>query len=373
MVSSQLDEHWMEQAIQLARRGQGWVEPNPMVGCLLVADGECIGQGFHGRFGGPHAEVVAIESATCQERLAGATAYVTLEPCCHHGKTPPCTEALIRANVGRVVISVTDPYPKVAGQGIEQLRSHGIQVDVGLFRQRVEDEILAPYLKRIRTGKPWVIAKWGMTIDGRIATVTRDSKWITSETARSEVHTLRGRMDAVAIGVQTALSDDPLLTARPVGVRTPTRVVYCRHRLPTLESKLFATIDEAPVLLVVSSDISCQVLRPLQDAGVLVLQLSRDGSASIVDTSLIDFGQRGWTNILVEGGSELLASFLAADAIDEVHAYIGAKLLGGSQSLGPIGGTNPEKIAQASEMRLIDVTRFEQDVCLQYRRKASCG
>src|SRR4051794_5772463 len=201
----------MSHALALALRGQGAVEPNPMVGCVIVRDGEIVGEGFHERFGGPHAEVNAL--AIAGARAAGATVYVSLEPCCHQGKTPPCTQALIRAGLKRVVVAVEDPFPQVCGGAIAELRAAGIECDAGICAPDA-NWVLAPYRKLLATGRPWVIAKWAMTLDGKLATRTGDSEWISSEASRAVVHQVRGRMDAVIVGSGTARSDNPLLTAR---------------------------------------------------------------------------------------------------------------------------------------------------------------
>src|SRR5688500_6693810 len=209
------DERGMRQALALATRGRGAVEPNPMVGAVVLsADGRLVGEGYHERFGGPHAEVIAL--ATAGEGSRGGTLYVTLEPCCHHGKTPPCTDAVLRSGVRRVVAAMADPFPKVAGGGLRVLRDAGLEVHVGPCGAEA-GRLNAPYLKLVRTGRPWVHLKWAMTLDGRIATRTGDSKWISSEASRAKVHDLRGRVDAVVVGRGTVIADDPLLTARPPG------------------------------------------------------------------------------------------------------------------------------------------------------------
>src|SRR6478752_9858422 len=216
------DADYMARALELAARGRGAVEPNPLVGAVVVRDGAVVGQGWHEQFGQAHAEVNALRQAG--DRARGATLYVTLEPCCHFGKTPPCTEAVVRAGVRRVVAAMLDPFPQVAGQGASRLREAGVVVEVGVGEAAAR-RLNAPYLKSLRTGRPWVHAKWAMTLDGKIATRTGESKWITGEAARARAHELRGRMDAVIVGKGTLLADDPLLTARPPGPRTATRVV----------------------------------------------------------------------------------------------------------------------------------------------------
>ena len=204
----------MRLAIELAAKGEGCVEPNPMVGCVIVRDGQIIGQGFHNQFGGPHAEINALSSIDSDAHdAAGATAYVTLEPCSHVGKTGPCCDALIESEIAKVVVACVDPNPLVSGQGIKRLRDAGIKVEIGLLESEAR-ELIAPYLKRIETGKPWVIAKWAMTLDGKIATATGDSQWISNSDSRSIVHELRGKVDAIMVGIGTALADDPMLNAR---------------------------------------------------------------------------------------------------------------------------------------------------------------
>ena len=229
----------MRRAIELARRGEGLVEPNPQVGAVVLdAHGAVVGAGWHERFGGPHAEVMAIASAGAAAR--GGTLVVTLEPCCHHGKTPPCTDAIIAAGVSRVVIGVEDPFPQVSGGGVAALRRAGIDVETGVLAEAAA-RLSAPFRRLVVDGRPWVIAKWAMSLDGRIAAAGGDSRWISGEASRALVHTLRGRVDAIMVGIGTALADDPLLTARPPGPRTALRVVVdSRARLPT-ESRLVRT------------------------------------------------------------------------------------------------------------------------------------
>jgi len=246
----QLDAAYMARALELASRGEGYVEPNPMVGCVIVRDGEVVGEGWHQKFGGPHAEVEALRVAGARAR--GATMYVTLEPCCHHGKTPPCTEAIIAAGITRVVCAQRDPFEQVAGRGIEMLKAAGIAVEAGMLEAEAKT-LNAPYLKLVTTGRPWIIAKWAMTLDGKIATRTGDSRWISGEASREIVHRLRGRVDGIMVGCDTALHDDPLLTARPPGARVATRIVVDSYASLALESQLVRSVSAAPVLVAASS------------------------------------------------------------------------------------------------------------------------
>ena len=249
VIGSELDRWHMARAIELAALGRGSVEPNPMVGCVIARGAEVIAEGYHRQFGGAHAEVEAL--AVAGVRAAGATMYVTLEPCCHWGKTPPCSEAVIRAGLARVVAAMPDPFPKVAGGGLTALREAGIAVELGVLESDAE-QLNAPYLKRLRTGQPWVIAKWAMTLDGKLATRTGSSRWISSERSRELVHDLRRRVDAILVGRGTVVADDPLLTARPPGDRTALRIILDRLARTPLDAKLVTTSNQmGPTLIIV--------------------------------------------------------------------------------------------------------------------------
>lgn len=327
----------MDRALELARRGIGAVEPNPPVGAVILSPaGELVGEGWHQKFGGPHAEVFALEQAG--EAAQGGTLYCTLEPCCHFGKTPPCSRAVIAAGVKKVVIAQQDPFSLVNGGGIAELRAAGIEVEVGLGQESAT-WLTAPFFKLATTGRPWVHAKWAMTLDGKIAARTGHSQWISGESSRAVVHELRGRMDAIVVGIGTAYADDPLLTARPAGPRLATRVVVdANARLP-LDSQLVRTAGEAPVLCIVADNADFQRVQHLQERGVEILAMPRLVNGHFAcDGWLTEMGYRRWTNILVEGGSELWGSLFDANAIDEVHAFIAPKLVGGKGAPGPLGG-----------------------------------
>ena len=322
----------MQVALDLAARGQGYVEPNPMVGCVLVKDNQMIGQGYHESFGGPHAEVQALHSLPDQSAAKDATAYVTLEPCCHHGKTPPCTDALISARVSRVVIAMKDPFAEVSGQGIQQLHDAGIETRIGVLHDQAT-QLNAPYLKRLREDKPFVIAKWAMTLDGKIATVSGESQWITGVRSREEVHRLRARVDAIIVGVGTALRDNPRLTARPPGPRAAKRIVFCDQRLPATDNNLIQSIDQSPVMFVVTPRVDEPALRNFVASGIEVLRCSQRDQ--MVPELLKNLAKSDTTNVMLEGGGELLSSFFAAEEVDECHVYLGAKTFGGSSAPGP--------------------------------------
>jgi diaminohydroxyphosphoribosylaminopyrimidine deaminase/5-amino-6-(5-phosphoribosylamino)uracil reductase len=352
------DEAWMRRALELAEHGRGAVEPNPLVGAVLVRDGASVGEGWHQRFGGSHAEVVALAAAGAAAR--GATLYVTLEPCCHHGKTPPCTDAVLRAGVGRVVAAMPDPFPQVSGQGAAILRAAGVPVEFGPCEADAR-RLNAPYLKLVGTGLPYVHLKWAMTLDGKIATRTGDSKWVSNEDSRRRVHELRGRMDAVVTGIGTALADDPLLTARPPGPRAATRVVFdSRARLPAT-SRLATTARETPTLVVTTAQAPAEWLEALSGTGCEVLVLPANGGRPDIVSLLGEMGRRRFTNVLVEGGSGVAGGFLDAGAVDEVHAFLAPKLVGGDGRT-PSAGRGIGRISEAIALPHVAVEILDGDV-----------
>jgi diaminohydroxyphosphoribosylaminopyrimidine deaminase/5-amino-6-(5-phosphoribosylamino)uracil reductase len=333
-------ERWMRHALALAEKGRGFVEPNPMVGAVVLdSSGQLIGKGWHQKFGGPHAEVFALAAAG--ERARGGTLVVTLEPCCHHGKTPPCTDAVLKAGIARVVAAMADPFPKVAGGGLAVLRGAGVDVSVGLCEAEAV-ALNAPYLKLLRTGRPWVHAKWAMTLDGKIATRTGDSKLISGEESRRRVHELRGRMDAIVVGRGTVVADDPLLTARPAGARTPARVVVSASGDLPERCQLRATAREVPVIVYTAN---ASKLDGWRADGAEVVTF--DVNAISLDAVLADLGRRRFTNVLIEGGSILHGLVHDARAADEFHAFIALKLIGGRAALDPIGGHGADLMSDA--------------------------
>lgn len=364
MEQHEIDRRHMRRALELARLGEGRVEPNPMVGCVVAHGEDVVGEGWHGRFGGPHAEVEALRAAGA--RAAGATLFVTLEPCCHQGKTPPCTQAVIAAGIRRVVVAQRDPFSEVAGRGIDALTAAGIGVDVGLLEEEAR-KLNAPYLKLQTTGRPWVIAKWAMTLDGKIATRTGESQWISGEASRQVGHSLRGRVDAVIVGSRTARADNPLLTARPAGPRTPVRIVLDGRAALASESQLVQTARQWPVLLAAGSEAAPADRQRLANAGCEVLVCGGETPATRLESLLDELGRRRLTNVLVEGGAALLGSFLDAGQIDEVHVFISPRLLGGVEAPGPVAGTGLPRLASALAIEDMEVERLEGDAYLHGR------
>ncbi|OYV91272.1 MAG: riboflavin biosynthesis protein RibD [Planctomycetia bacterium 21-64-5] len=315
-----------------------------MVGCVIARGAEVIAEGWHRAYGGPHAEIDALSLAG--HRAAGATAYVTLEPCCHLGKTPPCTQALIAAGVRRVVAAMPDPFPAVSGRGASELAAAGIEVDLGVLEEDAR-WLNAPYLKLVHCELPWVIAKWAMTLDGKIATRTGDSRWISSEASRRWVHELRGRVDAIVVGSGTALRDDPLLTARPPGPRKAVRVVVDSQATLPLESRLVPTADEFPVIVAAAASAPAENRRRLADAGCEVLSLSGSSHAERLNELLTELGRRRMTNLLVEGGERLLGHLMDLGQIDEVQVFVAPRLVGGAEVPTPVGGSGVARMADA--------------------------
>ena len=358
----------MRHALTLAARGTGFVEPNPLVGAVLV-DGErnMIAEGWHERFGGPHAEVNALIAAG--ERARGSTLFVTLEPCCHYGKTPPCSKAVIAAGVRRVVAAMADPNPQVAGGGLAELRTAGIAVEAGQCEVEAR-RLVAPFITLTTLGRPFVHAKWAMTLDGKIASRTGHSKWISGHESREIVHALRGRMDAIVVGAGTVRADDPLLTARPPAPRTPVRVVVDARGGLAMESQLVRTARETPVLLVTTDGADPVRLRALEAAGVehLTVRACDEGRVDLAGL-MTELGRRRMTNVLVEGGSALLGSFFDADAIDEIHVFVAPKLIGGASALTPLGGRGLERVPDVSQLEAPAITVLSDDVYLRGRTR----
>ncbi len=356
--SDDADRAWMRLALAEAERGRGWVEPNPMVGAVVVRDGTVVGLGHHRRFGGPHAEVEALARAGDDAR--GATLYVSLEPCCHSGKTPPCTEAIMAAGIKRVVAAMRDPFPRVSGGGFARLRQAGIEVIAGAEAETAR-RLNAPYLKRLATGLPHVTAKWAMTLDGKTATASGDSRWISGERSRSLVHEVRGTMDVIAVGIGTALTDNPELTARPPGPRIPLRLVLDGTARLSLNSRLVQTAREIPLLVAVTDRASIERVEALVNAGCEVARFPVQGAVPILPL-LEELGRRGLTNLLVEGGGAVLGAFLDAGQVDAVDVFLAPAIEGGTHPFGPARGGGVSTMAEALRLVWSDVTLIDGDV-----------
>lgn len=366
-----MDEKWMRRALELAARGRGHVSPNPMVGAVIVRDGQVIGEGYHEKYGQLHAERNAL--ADCRSRgytAEGATIYVTLEPCCHYGKTPPCTEAIMENQLSRVVYGTTDPNPLVAGQGLQILRDAGITVDGPVLEEecRELDRIFFHYMT---TGIPYVILKYAMTADGKIATANGDSKWITGEEARRHVHQTRKAAAAIMAGIGTVLSDDPMLNCRIEEGVDPVRVICdSRLRIP-MDSQIVKTAGDIRTIVACLEDGSPERKKreeSLRQRGVELLTVEADGEGHVDAEMLIRrLGEMKIDSILVEGGSQLNYSVLKSGLVSEINAYIAPKFIGGNQARGPVGGAGFEKIADCVELEEPEIEHFGKDLLLRFR------
>ncbi len=350
------DEDLMRMALALARRGEGEVNPNPLVGAVVVRDGEVVGRGVHRRFGGPHAEVFALEEAG--EAARGATLYVNLEPCVHYGKTPPCVERIIAAGIRRVVVACRDPNPLVDGKGIAALREAGLDVQEGLLEDKAT-ALNEAFFKFIRTGRPFVQLKLAMSLDGKIATASGDSRWVSGKASRVRVHALRRRYAAVLVGVGTVIADDPVLTVRHVEGRSPLRIVLDGSGRTPPAARL---LREAGRTIIVTASMSDGAEGALRRAGAEVWRLPASDGRVDLPALLGRLGREGIDSLLVEGGAETAASFLEAGLIDKVSFFIAPLFLGGRDAVPAIGGTGVPTVAQASRLRGVDVERVGDDL-----------
>jgi len=351
----------MARALRLARSALGNTSPNPSVGCVILKDGEIVGEGATQPPGGLHAERVALEQAG--ERARGATLYVTLEPCCHHGRTPPCTEAIIAAGIREARYSVIDSNPLVAGKGQEALKSAGITVVQG-EAEREAGQLNEAFFRWIATHMPFVTVKFAMSLDGKIATRTGDSRWITSETSRRLVHRLRKETDAVMVGVNTVRRDDPQLTARlPSGTaraRQPLRIVVDSRGTMPLSARLLREPGET--IVAVTPAASKEVQHALANAGADVLEVAAEGESVHLDTLLRRLGQRDITSVLVEGGGQLIASLIEQQQAHKVMAFIAPVIVGGREAPTPVEGVGIERITDATHLKDVDIKRVGADV-----------
>lgn len=356
---------FMQRALDLARRAKGRTSPNPLVGAVIVKDGKVIGEGYHQKAGTPHAEVHALNAAG--EDAKGATLYTTLEPCCHWGRTPPCTEALIRAGIAHVYIAEVDPNPNVAGKGVQQLQHAGINVHVGIHRQKASD-LNEVHRKYIQTGEPFVILKTAMSLDGKIATASGESQWITSEASRQRGHEVRDTVDAILVGRGTVASDNPTLTTRLQDRegQDATRIVLDSHGRTHTDARIFNAESEAGVIVAVTPAAPSENIDALEKAGAEVVTVP-DAHGKVCFKRLMEiFGKREITSVLIEGGGEINASALAAGVVDKVMCFIAPKLIGGQDAPGPIGGVGIRSLTEAVNLQRVSVTPIaEQDFLIE--------
>lgn len=373
-LKTDTDRRHLARAIELAEQGRGKVSPNPLVGAVIAVDGEMVSEGFHGVFGGPHAEVEAITAAGDRD-LDEATLYVSLEPCCHRGKTPACTDAIRSAGIGRVVVASDDPSEHASGRGLGILRDDGIEVVVAGGELAARARLLnQPFRKHARTGRPWVLFKSAMTLDGKVATRVGDSKWISGEESRYLAHHWRAECDAVAVGIGTALADDPMLTARISGPahpvhRQPRRIVFdSLARLP-LDSKLVADARRVPLTVVVQRAAPRAATDALETHGVDVIVATGENETARVVSALDQLGAAEIGSILLEGGPHLAGAFMDAGEVDEIRLFLAPLVLGGRAARDPLEGEGVEKVADAVRALTLDCERVGEDLLVSARLK----
>ncbi|ABO50610.1 5-amino-6-(5-phosphoribosylamino)uracil reductase / diaminohydroxyphosphoribosylaminopyrimidine deaminase [Desulforamulus reducens MI-1] len=357
------DRHYMNMALELAAKARGRTSPNPMVGAVLVKDGEVVGKGFHAKAGGAHAEVVALADAG--DRAKGATVYVTLEPCCHHGKTGPCTEALKKAGVKRVVAAMTDPNPLVAGKGLNILKDAGIEVVSGLLEEEAK-ELNEVFIKYITTKIPFIVLKAATSLDGKIATASGESKWITGDTARNYGHRLRDAYDAILVGVNTVLADDPSLTARlPEGRgKDPLRIIVdSMSRTPT-SAKILTQESAAHTIIATTQAAPVERRASLMAAGAEVIVVPGEGPGVDLKKLMVLLGEKQISSVLIEGGGKISGSALNAGIVDKVAWFIAPKIIGGDLAPGPVRGEGIQFLKDATKLYKVTVQNLGADILI---------
>ena len=356
------DEYYMQLALDLAESARGKTNPNPLVGAVIVKDGVIAGTGIHRKAGEPHAEVHAFRMAG--DYAKGATLYVTLEPCSHYGKTPPCANLVKDSGVSRVVVAMQDPNPEVAGRGIEIIRNAGIEVEVGVLEEKAK-RLNERFIHNMLTSRPFVISKFAMTLDGKLATHTGHSKWITGEQARYTVHQLRNEVDAILVGIGTVLADNPSLTTRlsDGSGKNPIRVILDSELRTPLDANVVNT-DDAKTIIVTSEQVDEAKLAALGEKGVEFIFVPKTETGLDLNTMLTELYKKGITDVLVEGGSEINASFLRAGFIDKYLIYIAPKLLGGRNSLTPFTGYDVDRMDEALNVTFEKVDKIGDDLCI---------
>lgn len=355
---------YMKRALELAKKGWGRTKPNPLVGAVIVKNGGIIGEGWHEKFGGPHGEINAINN--CVENCEGADLYINLEPCSHYGKTPPCVYSIIESKIKKVVIAMEDPNPMVSGKGISILRENGINVETGLLKEEAL-KLNDVFIKYITKKTPFVLLKWAMTVDGKTATKTGDSKWISSYSSREYVHKLRNRYSSILVGINTVLKDNPELTARSIEIDNinPTRIVLDRLGQVPLSAKLLDIDETKPLIIATSEKVNIEKKKKLLDMGAKVLIIDESNGALNLKTLLHELYKQGIESILVEGGGTVASSFLEAGLVDKIAAFIAPVIIGGKDAKTPVMGNGVLNIKDGSKILLPEIKRFEDDILIE--------
>lgn len=358
-----VDEQFMRRALALAQKGQGRTRPNPMVGAVIVQNGRIVGEGHHERAGGPHAEVVALEAAA--GATSGADLYVTLEPCCHHGRTPPCTDRIIGAGIRRVVTSALDPNPLVSGGGVERLRAAGVLVELGLLSEEATT-LNEAFIKFVKGRIPFVILKAAVSLDGKIATRTGDSMWISGERSRQRVHQLRDQVDALIAGIGTIRRDDPRLTTRlPEGGRDPIRVIVDGLGPLPLDAKVFHSPSPSPTWVAVAADAPRERIETLKRCGLMVLEAGGSRGRVCLAHLLKGLGEREITSVMIEGGEGIFTSAIEEGIIDKFFLFVAPVLVGGKTAPSLFGGAGIEQLAQAVRLRRVRIEQLDGDLLIE--------
>lgn len=358
-------QKFMKLAIDLAQKGRGQVNPNPLVGAVIVKDDMIIGSGYHEKYGGLHAERQAL--GACTQSPAGATLYVTLEPCCHYGKTPPCTEAIIDSKISQVVVGSIDPNPLVGGKGIEILRQQGITVKTGVLEAACQ-ELNTIFFHYIKRKTPYVVMKYAMTLDGKIATGTGKSKWITGEAARAAVHQTRNEVTGIMVGVNTILQDDPQLTCRIAGGRNPSRIICDTHLRTPLSAQVVVSARKIPTYLATCSQDQSKIKR-FELMGCKILTVPPAGDHLDLRELMIYLGQEGIDSILLEGGGTLNFSALKSGIVNQLQVYLAPKIFGGAAAKTPVEGLGVELPSDAFLFTDRKIKIFGEDICLEYTKR----
>ncbi|MBS4538941.1 bifunctional diaminohydroxyphosphoribosylaminopyrimidine deaminase/5-amino-6-(5-phosphoribosylamino)uracil reductase RibD [Clostridium sp. D2Q-11] len=358
-----MDIKYMKSAIELSKKGKGYTNPNPLVGAVIVKEDKIIGEGFHELYGGPHAEVNAFANA--KEDIQGATMYVTLEPCSHFGKTPPCANNIVEKGISKVVIGMRDPNPLVAGKGIEILRNNGIEVKVGILEDEIK-KVNEIFIKYITENKPFCILKTAMTLDGKIASSTGDSKWITNEVSRHYVHQIRHRVSAIMVGIGTVLSDDPQLTTRlDDGGVDPIRVIVDTNGRIPLDAKVLNIKSKAKTIIATTEKIDKEKMKAIKEKGAEVIITPLKNERVDLDNLMFQLGKMKIDSVLLEGGSTLNYSALEQGIVDKVLSFIAPKIIGGKDAKTPVGGKGREKIEEAFILKNMTIARFSEDIIIE--------
>ena len=363
-MACEFDQYYMNLALDLARKSEGQTNPNPLVGAVIVKSGKVVAKGYHEKAGLPHAEAIALNKAGTKAR--GADLYVNLEPCCHHGRTPPCTEAIISAGIKRVILGIRDPNRLVNGRGIRFLRKQGVEVVIGVLRRDCH-KINEHFIKYITTGRPWVILKSAVSLDGKIATRTGDSKWITGSKARAYAHRLRSRVDAILVGAETVRMDDPQLTVRPKkkGMRNPVRIIVSGKGSISTSAKIFNNAHKERVIYVANASLPLIRKKKLQKIGVEVL-LVKYRKKKVDLLLLMDaLGKMKITSIMIEGGSEISGNALKEKLIDKLIYFLAPKIIGGKNAPGPVGGQGISRIEDFIEVKEISIEKLGNDFVIE--------